>query len=195
MDSPVTSASLLVRIRDGRDVEAWRQFVQVYSPVVYGFVRKRGLQDADAADLMQEVLRSVTTAAGRLEYDPARGGFRAWLYTVTRNKLYSFLNSRRHHVQGTGDSDAQRRLLEEPEKDHAPLWDQEYDRSVFNWAAERVRGSFQDRTWQAFWRTAVEGHDPVAVARDLGLSPGSVYVAKSRVLSRLREQVQQLEAE
>ncbi len=195
MESPVTSASLLVRLRDGRDVEAWRQFVRLYSPIVYGFARKRGLQDADAADLMQEVLRSLATAAGRLEYDPARGGFRAWLFTVTRNKLYSFLNARRRQVQGTGDSDAQQRLLDEPEKDHAPLWDQEYNRGLFDWAAERVRGTFQDRTWQAFWRTAVEGQDPGEVARDLAMSPGAVYVAKSRVLSRLREQIQQLDVQ
>src|SRR5205823_3239375 len=85
---PATRASLLVRIRDGQDAEAWRQFVRVYAPVVYGFARKRGLQDADAADLMQEVLRSVAAAAGHLEYDPRRGSFRGWLYTVTRNKLY-----------------------------------------------------------------------------------------------------------
>src|SRR5437588_509207 len=81
---PVTRASLLVRIRDGRDRDAWRQFVRLYAPVVYGFARKRGLQDADAADLMQEVFRSVAAAAGRLDYDPARGTFRSWLYTVTR---------------------------------------------------------------------------------------------------------------
>jgi RNA polymerase sigma-70 factor (ECF subfamily) len=193
--SPVTRASLLVRIRDGGDTEAWRQFVQVYSPIVYGFARKRGLQDADAADLMQEVLRSLAAAAGRLEYDPKRGTFRAWLYTVTRNKLYNFLDARRHHVQGSGDSDAQRRLLEEPDKDHASLWDQEYDRGLFDWAAQRVRNGFQDRTWQAFWRTAVDGQDPGDVARELAMSPGAVYVAKSRVLSRLREQIQQLESE
>src|ERR1700685_2729121 len=103
-ESPATRASLLVRIRDGQDVEAWRQFTRVYSPVVYGFARKRGLQDADAADLMQEMLRSVAVHVGRLEYDPKRGTFRSWLFTVTRNKLYSFLNGRRRHERGSGDS-------------------------------------------------------------------------------------------
>lgn len=191
--APVTRASLLVRIRDGQDVEAWRQFVQAYSPVVYSFARKRGLQDADAADLMQEVLRSVAAAAGRLEYDPKRGAFRAWLFTVTRNKLYSFLDGRRRRVQGTGDSSAQQRLLDEPDREQ-DAWDQEYDRNVFDWASRRVRGEFQDRTWQAFWRTAVDGASPAEVARELEMSPGAVYVAKSRVLSRLRDEVQQLEA-
>src|ERR1700754_2903441 len=97
-DAPLTRASLLVRIRDGRDHEAWRQFVQVYAPVVYGFARKRGLQDADAADVMQDVLRSVAAAAARLRYDPARGSFRGWLYTVARNKIFNFLAAAQHKL-------------------------------------------------------------------------------------------------
>src|SRR5206468_782748 len=101
IESPVTRASLLVRIRDGRDTEAWQEFVRLYAPVIYGFARRRGLQDADAADLMQEVLRSVAAAADRLDYDPRRGTFRAWLFTVTRNKLYNLLDGQRRHVRGS----------------------------------------------------------------------------------------------
>ena len=93
-ETPLTRASLLVRLRDGHDREAWRQFVELYAPLVYSFARQRGLQDADAADLMQDVLRAVVMNAGRLDYDPRRGTFRAWLYTVTRNKLANFLESR-----------------------------------------------------------------------------------------------------
>src|ERR671936_1315111 len=100
-EPPTTRASLLVRIRDPHDTEAWRQFVQLYASVVYGYARKRGLQDADAADLMQEVFRAVASAAGRLDYDPKRGTFRGWLYTVTRNKLYTFLDGQRRHTRGT----------------------------------------------------------------------------------------------
>src|SRR3954447_24581317 len=158
LDAPPTRASLLVRIRDGRDHEAWRQFVQVYAPVVYGFARKRGLQDADAADLMQEVLRSVASAAGRLNYDPKRGSFRGWLYTVTRNKLYNFLDGRRRQVRGSGDSGAQE-LLEgqaAPDVGTESLWDREYERRLSALAMERVRGEFQEATWRAFWLTAVE---------------------------------------
>src|SRR3954471_1163051 len=112
-EGPATRASLLVRIRDGHDAAAWREFVQTYAPVVYGFARRRGLQDADAADLMQEVFRSVAGAAGRLEYDPKRGSFRGWLYTVTRNKIFSFLQSQRRQVRGSGDSGAQTFLEEQ----------------------------------------------------------------------------------
>lgn len=195
--SPVTRASLLVRLREGSDQAAWAEFVRLYAPVVYGFARKRGLQDADAADLMQEVLRSVASAAGRLEYDPRRGSFRGWLYTVTRNKIFNFLNGRRRQAVGSGDSGAQRRLEQQPagEDGLQGEWDHELQRQLAAVAMERVKGDFQPATWQAFWRTAVDGQTPRAVGAALGLSPGAVYVAKSRVLARIKEEVQRLQAE
>jgi RNA polymerase sigma-70 factor (ECF subfamily) len=196
-EPPPTRASLLVRLRDPRDTEAWRQFVQLYASVVYGYARRRGLQDADAADLMQEVFRAVAASAGRLDYDPRRGTFRGWLFTVTRNKLYNFLDGRKRHAAGSGDSGAQEALAEKvvQTEDAAALWDQEYERRVFAWAAEQVRGEFEERTWQAFWRTAVEGESAKDAGSRLGMSPGAVYVAKSRVLARLKEQVRLLEDE
>jgi RNA polymerase sigma-70 factor (ECF subfamily) len=196
LDTPVTRASLLVRLRDGHDREAWRQFVELYAPVVYGYARRRGLQDADAADLMQEVLRAVSGAAGRLDYDPARGTFRSWLFTVTRNKLCNFLDSRRRHVQATGDSATQRRLEEQPGDgpDDGP-WEEEYRRQLSARAMDLIRAEFQEATWQAFWMTAVDGKHAREAGEALGLSVGAVYVARSRVLARLREQIQFLEQE
>src|SRR5919197_2744578 len=96
---PLTRASLLVRLRDPNDADAWSEFVRLYAAVIYGFARKHGLQDADAADLTQEVLRAVAGAVGRLEYDPARGSFRGWLFTVVRNRLRDFLDGRKRHGQ------------------------------------------------------------------------------------------------
>ncbi|OAI46825.1 RNA polymerase subunit sigma-70 [Planctomycetaceae bacterium SCGC AG-212-F19] len=194
-EAPVTRASLLVRLRDPQDHDAWQQFFRVYASVVYGFARRRGLQDADAADLMQDVLRRVALAAGKLDYDPRKGTFRSWLFTVTRNRLFDFLNSRQRQVAGAGGSDGQRRLDEQPATpdpaDGAGSWDQEYHQGVLRWAMERVRGEFQENTWQAFRQTAVEGKNPKEVAGSLKMSPGAVYVAKSRVLARLKTEVRQ----
>jgi RNA polymerase sigma-70 factor (ECF subfamily) len=186
---------LLVRLRDPRDGEAWQQFVQVYAAVVYGFARKRGLQDADAADLMQDVFRAISTAIGRLEYDPQRGTFRSWLFTVTRSKLNNFLNGQRRQVRGSGDSGGQERLEEHSarEENGAAEWDREYQQRVFTWATRRVQGEFQEATWQAFWLTAVEGKSAREAGQQLGMSSGAVYVARSRVLARLKEEVGQLE--
>jgi RNA polymerase sigma-70 factor (ECF subfamily) len=188
---------LLARIRDARDREAWNQFVELYTPLVHGFARKHGLQDADAADLCQEVLRSVSGAAGRLEYDPGRGAFRSWLFTVVRSKLHNFWAERGRHGQGSGDTGMQQLLEDQPSRDDelAAAWEQEYEQRLFAVAAEQVRGEFQSDTWRAFWRTAVDGQGASEVAKELGMSVGAVYIAKSRVLARLREQVQLLETE
>jgi RNA polymerase sigma factor (sigma-70 family) len=188
-DAPATRLSLLVRLRDARDDAAWSQFVEVYAPLVYGFARKHGLQDADAADLTQDVLQAVSGGIRRLDYDPRRGTFRGWLFTVVRNKLRNFLAAQSRPGRGTGDTDAQHRLQElpAPEPDESAWWEQEYERHLFSWAAEQARGAFQESTWQAFWQTAVEGKTGPAVARELGMTVAAVYLAKGRVTTRLKE--------
>jgi RNA polymerase sigma-70 factor (ECF subfamily) len=197
VDPPITRPSLLVRIRDARDVQAWQQFVKLYAPLVYGFARKRGLQDCDAADLTQDVLRAVAGAAGRFDYDPQRGSFRGWLFTVVRHKLQNFLASSQRRFPVTGDSGVQASLEEQvaPGQDEAALWNQETERQLLAQAIEQVRGRFQESSWQAFWQTAMEGRKASDVARALGISVAAVYMAKSRITAQLREQIQQLQAE
>ena len=194
-DQPATRHSLLVRIRNARDAEAWAEFVDLYAPLVYGFARRRGLQDADAADLTQEVLRAVARAAKRQDYDPARGSFRGWLFTIALNKLRNFVASRRRHPQATGDAAEQSLLEEQPDRtpDEVAWWDREYEQRLFEWATEQVRDTFEQSTWSAFWETAVEGKPAKDVATRLGMSTGAVYIAKSRVLARLKDCIQQLE--
>jgi RNA polymerase sigma factor (sigma-70 family) len=193
-DAPTTRPSLLVRLRNPRDGQAWSQFVDVYAPLVYAFALGQSLQDADAADLTQEVLRAVSAALGRFEYDPERGSFRGWLFTVVRSKLSNFRAARARQFQGTGDTNVRHVLEQQPERgqEHENSWDQEYDRQLFNQAAALVRQTVQEPTWHAFWQTAVEGKSAKQVAGELKMTVASVYLAKSRVMARLREQVQQL---
>lgn len=192
IESPATRPSLLVRLRDPRDHDAWQEFFQVYSSVIYGYARRQGMQDADAADLMQDVLRRVAASADKLDYDPRRGTFRGWLFTVTRNRCYDLIGRKRKQVQAAGGSDMVEQLNRQPAASDGAeaAWEQEYQQGILRWAMERVRGEFQETTWQAFLLTAMEGKGPQAVAEQLGTSPGSVYVAKSRVLARLRAEVQ-----
>jgi RNA polymerase sigma-70 factor (ECF subfamily) len=192
-DPPTTRTSLLVRLRDARDAEAWGEFVRLYAPLVYGFARKRGLQDADAADLTQEVLRTVVQAAGRWQYDPGRGTFHGWLFTVAYHQVQRFLPGACRQCRGSGDSAVQG-LLEgqtAPGPDEATRWDEDYERHLMVQALERVRGLFRDSTWRAFWLTAVEGKKAKEAAETLGMSVTAVYMAKSRVLGQLRRQVEQ----
>jgi RNA polymerase sigma-70 factor (ECF subfamily) len=195
-EPPTTRSSLLIRIRDAHDTAAWGQFVGVYAPLVYGYFRRRGLQDADAADLTQDVLRAVAAQAPRFQYDRKRGTFRGWLYGVARNKLRDFLATREQQPQGNGDSTTLELIQSLPVPDtETAEWEREYEERVFAWAAEQVRVRVDDSTWQAFWLTAVEGKSGQETARLLGMSVGAVYVAKSRVLARLKRQVEQVQEE
>jgi len=192
-DLPTTRPSLLVRLRQTTDQEAWREFVALYAPVIYGFGRKHGLQDADAADLSQEVLRGVSTAISRLEYDSQRGTFRSWLFTLARRRLADFLARRSRQPRATGASATQECLEAIAAPEEREDWDRELGQGRFAWAVERVRSEFTEGTWQAFWQTAVEGRKPQEVAEALGLSVGAVYIAKSRAQTRLKEELAQLE--
>ena len=142
---------------------------------------------------IRDSLQAVSGGIRKLDYDPRRGSFRGWLFTVVRNKLRHFLAAQRRPGRGTGDSDAQHRLQELParEEDETVWWDEEYERRVFAWAAEQVRGTFSDSTWQAFWQTAVEGKTGPEAARSLGLSVAAVYLAKGRVMARLKELIRE----
>ena len=192
-DSPTTQLSLLARIRDPRDGAAWAEFVEVYAPLVYGLGRRHGLQDADAADLTQEVLRSVARAAPRFAYDPRRGTFRGWLFTLAPRRLYDFLARRRRQEQASGGTTVQQVLDEQPDRGEEERWNQDVEQERFRWAAEQVRPQVTAATWQAFWRTAVEGESGKDVAAALGLSVAAVYLAKSRVMARLKEQIKLLQ--
>ena len=196
-DPPPTRPSLLARIRDPRDGAAWGEFVDIYGPLVYDYGRRRGLQDADAADLTQDVLRAVAATADRFAYDPARGAFRSWLFTVTRRKFLDSARRRRPGDRGTADTDAHRRLEAEEvassdrgdEGEDGIEWDGAFRQRLLDWAAGNIRDEFRPATWQAFWLCAVEGRPPREASASLGMSVGAVYAAKCRVLARLREEI------
>jgi RNA polymerase sigma-70 factor (ECF subfamily) len=194
-DALLTHPSLLARLDDPKDRLAWQQFVDLYGSLVYGFARQRGLQDADAADLTQEVLLAIAQTAGHWRYDPKRGSFRGWLYGITRNEISQFLHSRQSQPLGSGDTTMHQRLAEEPEPESEAIWEREYQQHLFRLAAAQIQKNFSATTWKAFWQTAVEGAAGAVVAAELGISVGAVYVARSRVLARLTEVIQQMRME
>src|SRR5262245_45908727 len=191
--SDATSASLLERAR-ADDPAAWERLVHVYSPLVYSWGRRGGLSDDDAADVMQEVFRSVAAALGRFRRDRPGDTFRGWLWSITRNKLRDHYRAARERPEAAGGSQAQQRLLEvaadapEPGDDPADPG----AAGLLHRALDVIRGDFEERTWRAFWRTAIDGQSAAAVADELGLRPDAVYQAKARVLRRLREEMRGL---
>ena len=173
------------------DEASWSRFVEVYAPLVYGYLRKRGLQDADAADLTQDTLENVAKAIKHFDYDPQKGSFRGWLFTITRNRLLRFLDQQQRQVTGTGDTLAHQNLQQQPNPNSDPQsdWDRDYQKRLFQWAADAVRGHFQNSTWNAFWQTAVEGKPAADVAQSLDLTPAAVYMAKRRVMKKIQQHI------
>jgi RNA polymerase sigma-70 factor (ECF subfamily) len=190
--TPVTRASLIIKLRDPGDEDAWSEFVALYDPLVYRLARRKGLQDADARDLCQEVFRTVAQAVDR--WEPGRGSFRGWLSRIARNLLINFLTRANPHLRGTGGTSVMELLEAQPAADSSAsaIFETEYQRRLFQWAADQVRGEFTPSTWQAFWLTAVEDRAPSQVASELGLSVGAVYIARSRVLARLKRRIEKL---
>jgi RNA polymerase sigma factor (sigma-70 family) len=187
INSPATRSSLLVRIKDPADHAAWKQFVEIYLPLVYAYCSKRGMQEADAADISQEVMRAVAANMNRFEYNPKRGRFRGWLFSVTHNKLCTHVRSARRADQGSGRTTMQEILSQTPDAHDTEEWDNECRRRVYEWAAQQARQELHETTWEAFRLTAVEGRSAKDAAAATGLSVGAVYIAKSRVMARLRE--------
>jgi RNA polymerase sigma-70 factor (ECF subfamily) len=194
---PTTRQSLVLRLKNREDQEAWTQFVEIYEPLIYRLATGKGLQDADAQDLCQDVLRAVSSAIERWDPDPAKGSFRGWLFRIARNLLVNFLAGQARQARGSGRTSIHELLQERPAADpraEAEYAD-EFRRRAFQWAAERVKNEFTNTTWQAFWKTGVENQSIALVATELGLSDGAVYIARSRVLARLRQRVLELSSD
>lgn len=196
-ESPPTRATLLLRLRDRGDAGAWNEFVRDYGPMLYRFVRSRGLQDADASDLVQDVMRSVGMAIGRLDYDKQKGGFRAWLFTTTRNKLSTYFEKQKRLGPVGNGTDQQEMLGQASDGNNAleAQWELEYQRQLAAKAIDNLKPTIEPKTWAAFELTAVEGRSAEQAGAQTGLSPGAVYVARSRVTAKLRNEITRLLAE
>lgn len=192
---PTTRQSLILRLHDAQDDDAWREFLTVYEPLVRRLAQARGLQDADARNLTQEVLLAVSSAVERWDPSRERGRFRDWLYRIARNKIVNALTRPNQWRLGSGDSGVAELLRElpDPASEETQGFDLEYQREVFRLAAERVRGEVTESTWRAFWMTSVEGATSNEAAERLGLSIGAVHIARSRVRGRLRRFVAKYE--
>jgi RNA polymerase sigma-70 factor (ECF subfamily) len=194
MNLPDTRNSLLVRLGNPADADAWNEFSQVYRPIIVRMGRSRGLQTADAEDLAQRVLVSIAGAIDRWEPE-GKAKFRTWLKRITDNAILNAL-TRTKPDQAAGSTSVVDLLNNSPGSEgvDSKLLELEYRREVLHWAARRIRDEFTETTWQAFWLTTIEAKPAEAVGQALGRNRGSIYAAKSRVMRRLLQQIDQFEA-
>jgi RNA polymerase sigma-70 factor (ECF subfamily) len=184
-----TSLSLLERVR-GRDSDAWGRLVTLYGPLVGFWCKAWGVRGADADDVRQEVFSAVAAGLAQFRRDRPDDTFRGWLRGITRNKLLDHVRRRKRSPEALGGTDAQLLLGQCPDPDaELPAEPGEELSGLFHRALELVRAEFEPRTWDAFWRVAVDGRPASAVADELAMAAPAVRMAKSRVLRRLRQEV------
>jgi RNA polymerase sigma-70 factor (ECF subfamily) len=184
-DRYLTRETLLLRLRDPENQVAWEEFVRIYGPALFSHCRKRGLSYEDAADLTQEVVRSVLRAMPGFVYDPAKGSFRGWLYTLLRRGLARHFDRRSRDPLRMGETGNESvvNCLEDPAE---ALWEIDYRRRLLAWAMERARSRFNERIWRAFEETTLRERPIDEVAEELGMTRNALTVAKCRVLSVIR---------
>jgi RNA polymerase sigma-70 factor (ECF subfamily) len=192
LEFPETNHSLIERVQQLGDGAAWTEFLCIYQPVVLRMAKKRGLQDADAMDVMQQIFISVSRAIPKWKADPEQPPFRAWLTTVARNAITKSL-VRRPRDLASGSTTMIDALSQIPaEQQETSEFDAEARIEIFRWAADQIRPEFTVETWSVFWQTSVEGQSVADVSKTTGRSAGAIYVARFRVLSRLKEKINEL---
>ena len=190
MADDLTSLSLLERART-RDAEAWRRLVQLYTPLVHFWCRRSGVTPGDVEDVTQEVFAASAQALERFRRDRPGDTFRGWLHGITRNHVLTYLRRRQTHPEADGGSVALAHLQQMPAPE--PDADETHELSALHRRlVETVRREFEERTWQAFWRTVIDDRDSAAVAAELAMTTANVRQARSRVLRRLKQEVGEL---
>jgi len=187
LQGPETRPALIGKLADPACEQAWNEFARLYRDIIYRVARARGLQDADAEDVTQEVFGIVSRKVESFDCDTA-GSFRGWLHKLARDVAVDRLRKPRLDI-GTGDSEVRRKLLQLPAaEDTATLWDLEVKREQLLQACQRIRDQFSEPIWQSFWLTAIEQQSISEAAKRLGKTEGSVRVARCRVMARLKQE-------
>jgi RNA polymerase sigma-70 factor (ECF subfamily) len=189
-----TSLSLLQRLRHQPDPESWQRLVELYAPLIGDWLRRASVQPQDADDLIQEVFSVVVKELPRFDYEPERGSFRGWLRTIMANRLRAFYRGRQSRPMAAGGSDFDQvaAQLEDPHSQLSQLWNREHDQYLSRRLLEMIKPDFEATTWRAFERVTIDGAKPAETAKELGISVNAVFIAKSRVMRRLRQEMQEL---
>ena len=186
---PATRKTLLLRIRDPGNTEAWQTFVDLYTPLIYHFCIRRGLQEADCRDVLQNVLLTVHRQILDFQYDPKRGLFRNWLITIVLRQISRYQSRTDQGTKGLGGGLGDV-LAQGIGRDEAQSWNEDFQNRVLELAMDRIREEFSPEVFGAFLAVWYYEQKPGVVAQEMNQSPAWVYQAKFRVLKRLKQEVE-----
>lgn len=192
MRQPETHPSLIVRLTDQRNELAWSEFLCAYEPFLIQLVRRQGTPERHLADVTQQLLIAIARSVEGWSDDGHAASFRRWLSRVARNVVIKFMTRERRQISGQGGSDFLDLLERTPDVAEDDERREQYEHELIVWAAKQVRGEFRDTSWKAFWATQIEGQDVAAVAEALRVSPGSIYMSRSRILARIRAKIDEV---
>ena len=192
MRPPETCHSLIVRLKDQRNDLAWTEFVCGYEPFLMRLVRRLGTPDRHVADVSQQLLIAIAKSVDGWKPDGNVASFRRWLGRVARNVVIKFIVRERKQVTGQGASDFLTLTEDMPDASIDAEQARRYEQELILWAAEQVRGEFRDTSWRAFWATQVEGRSVAEVPKELGVTPGSIYMSRSRIFARIRSHIEEV---
>lgn len=188
---PETRLSLIARLGDLSDDDAWSEFVQIYQPVIRRFLQKYGLQYADAVEVTQEVLGGVLKSIDSFDGDRKGSTFRGWLYRITRNKAVNLIKDRLRFSEADGNEGVDLNQFADPRNiEPEATYQLEFERHLFFWAAEKIAPTVKSLNWQAFWLTTVEGQTVRQTAKCLEVDESMIYVARCRIMKRMTMLIQ-----
>ncbi len=190
MQQPETRPSLILRLKGERNDHAWAEFVSVYEPFLRRLVARQGVPERHVPDVTQQVLLAIARSVEGWQDDGQSASFRRWLKRVARNVVSRFMSRERREAGGQGGTDLLELLGNVPEVTDEKA--RKYMHELVVWATEQVRGEFRETSWKAFWGTLVDGRSVAEVAAELGVTPGGIYMSRSRITARIRAKVKEV---
>jgi RNA polymerase sigma-70 factor, ECF subfamily len=195
MRQPETRASLIVRLKDRRNEPAWNEFVSAYEPFLRHLVRRHAASEADVSDVTQQIMIAVARSVEGWTDDGRPASFRRWLNRVARNAAIKFMARERRQAKGKGGTSFLEQLERVQDAGDDERRARQYEHELIVWAAEQVKGEFRESSWRSFWATQIEGRSVAETAAELSLSPGAIYMSRSRILARIRAKIEEVSDE
>ncbi len=183
-----TRASLLIRIQDEGDLQSWQEFYRLYAPLIYRFVRQKGMSQADAEEIRDECMETVVRKISEFQYDRARGGFKNWLRRIAYNRMIDLRRRRREKHANTKELHAV--VTEDPGPDE--IWDRQWRKAHLRFCVQQIKNEVSEQNYRAFWLLMFEERSVVEVGAELSMNTNQIYKAKSRVLARIRQKLEEL---